>query len=148
MKATSKDKPTESENAAATGRKSFFTRPTIVWIVLGALLVAALSGSAGGYFFIQDRKNDQQTQTKQGSLSDVSYVVSRVSRHMILPSDETPALLTVTDTTKLTSTFLRQAKNGDKVLVYQANKKAVIYRPSADKIVDVGPVVIDDVQKS
>lgn len=67
---------------------------------------------------------------------------------MILPSDETPALLTVTDTTKLTSTFLRQAKNGDKVLVYQANKKAVIYRPSADKIVDVGPVVIDDVQKS
>lgn len=148
MKATNNDNPTEAESAAATGRKSFFTRPAIAWIVLGVLLVAALSGGFGVYFFIQDRKNDQQTQTKQGSLSDVSYVVSRVSRHMILPSDETPALLTVTDTTKLTSTFLRQAKNGDKVLVYQANKKAVIYRPSADKIVDVGPVVIDDVQKS
>ena len=64
-------------------------------------------------------------------------ILGRVGRHIILPADEEPAILTVTDTTKLETEFLKQAQNGDRVLVYQLHKKAYIYRPSNDIVVDV-----------
>lgn len=77
------------------------------------------------------------------NLNDVGVITKRVSRHVVLPEGETPALLTVTDSSALTTAFLKQTKNDDKVLVYQKNKKAIIYRPSVDRIIDVGPVSID-----
>lgn len=82
---------------------------------------------------------------KQSDLTDVKVVTGLVSKHVVLPSNEAPALLTVTDASKLTTDFLKQASNGDKVLIYQENKKAIIYRPSIDRIIDIGPVVIDSV---
>ena len=79
-----------------------------------------------------------------GNLDSVEVIVQRVNRHYILPTGEQPALATVTDNTKLTTQFLKKASNGDKVLIYQKNRLAVIYRPSADRIVAVGPVTIDN----
>jgi len=103
----------------------------------GALVVTLVlvAGGIGTYLFLP----------KQVDLTNVNVVTGLVSKHIMLPNDETPALLTVTDTSKLTTDFLKQASNGDKVLIYQKHKKAIIYRPSIDRIVDVGPVVIDDV---
>ena len=62
---------------------------------------------------------------------------------MVLPTDETPALLTITDPSKVSTEFLRQSQIGDKVLVYQTHKRVIIYRPSLDRVVDVGPVIIE-----
>lgn len=84
--------------------------------------------------------------TKPQPSDDVEGITSRVARHMLLPTDETPALLTVTDPSRVSSEFLKQAQAGDRVLVYQLHKKAIIYRPSSDRIVDVGPVIIDTPQ--
>jgi len=60
----------------------------------------------------------------------------------VLPIDETPALATVTDKAKLTTKFLQKAENGDKILIYQKAGRVIIYRPSIDRIIDVGPVQI------
>lgn len=76
-------------------------------------------------------------------LSNVSVIVGRVGHHMVLPTDETPALLTITDPSKVSTEFLRQSQIGDKVLVYQTHKRVIIYRPSLDRVVDVGPVIIE-----
>jgi hypothetical protein len=76
------------------------------------------------------------------NLNNVRVIEKRVGALTLLPTDEQPALATVTDTTKLQTNFLKQAQNGDKVLVYQYHKKIIIYRPSANKIVDIGPVTI------
>ena len=76
----------------------------------------------------------------------VESIVTRVGRHYLLPDDETPALLTVTDVTKPQSEFLRSAQNGDKMLVYKNHKKVILYRPSADRVVEVGPVSIADTE--
>jgi DMSO/TMAO reductase YedYZ molybdopterin-dependent catalytic subunit len=54
-----------------------------------------------------------------------------------------PALATVTDTSKLTSPFFKKSQNGDKKLIYQTNQVAIIYRPKIDRIIVVGPVSID-----
>lgn len=80
---------------------------------------------------------------RQAGSNDSKHVLVQVGRHYVLPADEEPAILTVTDTRKLTTDFLKQTKNGDKVLVYQRHRKAIIYRPDIDKIVDIGPVAID-----
>lgn len=102
-----------------------------VIILLIAVLVSA--------FFVFSRKK------QQANLNDVTYIKSSIGKLYLLPSNEQPALATVTNSSKLTSSFAGKVKNGDKILIYQNNKQAIVYRPSIDKIIDVEPVVIDDV---
>lgn len=78
---------------------------------------------------------------------EVKQLTKQVGRHYLLPESETPALATVTDTSKLTTPFLKQASNGDKLLIYQKAGIAIIYRPNKDRIVAVGPVSIDSPKK-
>ncbi len=75
--------------------------------------------------------------------NNVKVVTARVSRHVVLPTDEEPALATVTDSNKLTSSFKGKVENGDKLIIYQNNKKAIVYRPSIDRVVTIEPVAID-----
>lgn len=75
-------------------------------------------------------------------VSEQKAIIAKVSKLLVLPSGEEPALATITDTKKLTNNaFLAKAKNGDKVLLYAKNQKAIIYRPSLNKIVDIGPIL-------
>jgi hypothetical protein len=77
------------------------------------------------------------------NLNSVEVIKYMVAEHMVLPANEQPALVTVVDKNKVNTKFLKQSENGDKVLIYQNNKKAIIYRPSINKIIDIGPVLID-----
>lgn len=74
------------------------------------------------------------TQTK-------TSIINAVSNHYLLP-DEEPTIATVEDKDKVQSEFLRSAANGDRILIYQKAKKVILYRPSIDRIVEVGPVSI------
>lgn len=101
------------------------------WWVTAFILVLAGGIAAGGYIYVH----------QPGDITNIKEVEARVARHLILPTDETPALATVTDTSKLANNkFLGQGKNGDKILIYAKWRRAVLYRPSTDRIVDVGPV--------
>lgn len=106
-------------------------------LILAALIVTA--GLAFGVltFINQDRASKNLTDSK------VARIKRQVAAHYILPKDEEPALATVEDTTKLTTPFLKQSENGDEILIYQKASLAIIYRPTADRIVAVGPVAID-----
>jgi hypothetical protein len=56
---------------------------------------------------------------------------------MTLPTEK-PTIATVENTKKLTSqAFFKNARNGDKVLMYTQTKKAILYRPSEDKVIEV-----------
>jgi len=76
--------------------------------------------------------------------TNVTAIKERIAAHYLLPTDEEPALATVTDKSKLSTPFLTKAENGDKLLIYQRNRLAIIYRPSIDRVVGVGPVSIDE----
>ena len=79
---------------------------------------------------------------KKEDLNSAIVIKAKISKHLVLPKNEEPALATITDTTKLTTPFLKKSTDGDKLLIYQDAKKVIIYRPSIDRIIDVGPVSI------
>jgi hypothetical protein len=59
---------------------------------------------------------------------------------MVLP-DEQPTLASVTDKSKLSDQpFFQKAENGDKILIFVQSRKAILYRPSIKKIIDVAPI--------
>ncbi len=76
-----------------------------------------------------------------GSDRELRSLVSDVGDHMLLPADETPTLATVSDMHALEGQeFFQNAAEGDKVLMYLRSRKAIIYRPSIDRIIEVGPI--------
>lgn len=70
-------------------------------------------------------------------------LLEKVSKIIELDNSEEPVIATVTDMTKLAGQpFFAKAKLGDKVLVYSGSKKAIIYRPEVNKIIEVGALVV------
>lgn len=111
-------------------------------IVLVALLV--LIGYGGGaYYFYQYKKltRDPSAVAKQ----ETDNLVAAVSKLILLPTGESPAVATVQDKEKLSSeVFFKNALNGDKVLIYYVAKKAFLYRPSTNKIIETAPLSSQD----
>ena len=80
--------------------------------------------------------------THKENLDNVIVIKNKIAKHVVLPKDEEPALVTIVDKNKVTTPFLKIAENGDKVLIYQKAKRVIVYRPSIDRILDIGPVSI------
>ena len=80
---------------------------------------------------------------------EIKVITERIGKFMELPQGEVPTLATVSDREKLKGQqFFLNAKNGDKVLVYSKAKKAILYRPSTNKIIEIAPVNIGASQNS
>lgn len=98
------------------------------FIVLVVAAVAA--GMALMVFLLKNPSNDA--------------VAQKVSKLIEVPTDERPTIISVSDKGKLTSQlFFLNAENGDKVLIFPKSGKAILYRPSENKIVEVGVVNSD-----
>lgn len=109
---------------------------------LVALVLLMGAFSASGFFYFK-----YQEAVRGGSFSD-EKLVSEVGKLMHLPQDETPTVATVTDVSKLSEQeFFRNAKNGNKVLVYASAKKAILYDPKEKRIIDVSPINVNDSPK-
>jgi hypothetical protein len=105
--------------------------------ILSIVIAVVALGGVGAYLTLRQAQD----------MNNVFAVTAAVARHYQLPEDEVPALATVEDKGKLNSEFLRSAENGDKLLVYKNAKKVILYRPSIDKIIEVGPVSIADMSQ-
>jgi len=108
-------------------------------------IIAALGVGTSGFLYVQYQK-------AQNTLNNPSVVaqlesqdlVKKVSRFISLPEGELPTIATVSDYKKLKDQpFFEKSQNGDKVLIYTKAKKAYLYRPSTDKLIDVTIVNVD-----
>jgi hypothetical protein len=73
--------------------------------------------------------------------ADSGAIAAKVGALMILPQGETPTIAKVQDLTPLKGqAFFQNAKVGDYVLIYTKAGRAILYRPSENKIIEVGPV--------
>ncbi|KND48809.1 MAG: hypothetical protein AB200_00005 [Parcubacteria bacterium C7867-005] len=70
------------------------------------------------------------------NINDPMSVVSEVQKLTDLPKGEDPTIATVNDPTTLSNQkFFKDAKKGDRVLIYTEAKKAFLYRPSENRVV-------------
>lgn len=74
---------------------------------------------------------------------DPQQVIDRVGALMLLPN-ETPTIAVVSDLSKLQGQlFFANAELGDVVLMYPKTRKAILYSPTLNKIIEVAPITND-----
>ncbi|MBP7806996.1 hypothetical protein KA047_00680 [Candidatus Saccharibacteria bacterium] len=71
-------------------------------------------------------------------------LVGQVGKIMVLPGGEQPVPAEVSDEKRFADNpAFDGVKNGDKLLIYQEQRKVIIYRPSTNQIVNVIAVATD-----
>jgi hypothetical protein len=113
-------------------------------ILLVVLFAGTIGSSAGAYYF-----HDQLTELKENpaaaAQNETTELINKIGRLIDLPTDEQPTIATVSEPEKLKEqAFFAKAKEGYKVIVYTKAKKAILYDPVADKIIEVAPVNVGD----
>lgn len=111
-----------------------------------ALIILGLSVIIAVFSFIkyQEAIKGERAGPQVNQSDEVARFVKEVGEFVDLPKDETPTLATVSDVSKLSSQpFFKNAQNGDVVLVYNNAKKAILYRPSAKKVIDITTININ-----
>lgn len=122
--------------------RKFMKKHQLLMLFLALVALAAIG--VGVYYYNQYTslnniiKNPNLAVTKQAQ-----QLVAQVGKLIELPKDEQPTVATVTDASKLKDqAFFKNAVNGDKVLIYVKARKAILYDPVKNVIVDVAPVNI------
>lgn len=117
------------------------------------ILIAALAilvvGAAGAAYYFYDQYQTIRENPTQATEEEVQGLINRMSELIALPEADIPngepTLATVQDKEQLKDQeFFTNAENGDKVLIYANARKAFLYRPSTNKIINVAPVTIGE----
>lgn len=109
------------------------------WLLVVVLLAFSV------FMFGQYRQaKDKTVATTPAAVNQrVDDVVSRVGKLIILPKDQKPTVATVLHADRLKDqAFFADAKDGDKILVYSSEKRAILYRPSTNQLVNVSSVTV------
>jgi hypothetical protein len=130
-------RPVAPALSAKPAGKFKITAAAIAIAVL-ALLTLATAGTAA-YFYLQYQglKNNPTKIVDDEN----KILLGRVGKLMLLPDNETPTIATITDLAPFKGqAFFDNAKIGFKVIIYTQAKRAILYDPTEDKIVEVAPL--------
>lgn len=125
---------------------------TGLYKVVIALLIIALGVVSYAYYkgyplpFIKPNVQQQMTaQQQKEAEAKIAQYTAAASKLIILPK-ETPTVLTISDAATLSKeqAFYKGSQNGDVVFVFMEAKKAIIYSPSRNIVVNAGPVYLND----
>lgn len=101
------------------------------------LFILIITISFGGYFYYKLHK----LQTSSNSKKEAQDLLGKVAKLYLIPTGEEPTVATVSDPQKLKDqAFFQAAQKDDKVLIFTQAGKAVLYRPSIDKIIEIAPI--------
>ena len=128
----------EPENHSVLSRK--------YWLLLAVGVVVLVGGFMVGKYFRQAANYRQFTglQAVDAEVRSGDGVLEKISRHIMLPIDENPLIGTIENAGALRrdQPFFAAVEDGDIVLVYQKNARAILYRPKHDILVNVGPTIL------
>jgi len=123
---------------------------------LGKFLgLAVLIVLAAGYYGWQYLKINQspllggtanQAKDQKVNQQEIMAVVAKVKQLMIVPENELPQMAEISNAALAIKEqpFYAGSQNGDKVLVYLSARKAIIYSPARNIIVNVGPIYMNN----
>ena len=107
-------------------RKNIFLMMSVIFVVLAISLGIVFSGRS------------HQADAGVAIEKEIQALTNQIGKFMELPQDEQPTLATVTDRAKLKrQEFFAHAQDGDKLLIYAKAKKAILYRPSSVKLIEI-----------
>lgn len=116
------------------------TKKISLRVLVGLLVIVLL---AAAYLFMQITKLKQDPQ--EVARQEAEQLVAVVGKLIILPQGELPTVATVSDPEVLKDQpFFAKAKKGDKVLLYATARKAYLFDPRANKILEVAPINLDN----
>lgn len=108
-------------------------------VIIGVLTLATIGAGGAAAYFYNQLQVDPEAQVQE----EVDQLVERVGKLFVLPEDERPTVATISDIERLREQpFFARGKNGDRVLIYTSARKAILYDPVANKIVEVAPLNI------
>ncbi len=114
------------------------------WVAAAiVLLIVAIGALAYGYMQTRKQLTEQSQGKGGGAQTEIQRIVGQVEDTIELPADETPTLATVDNVDKLKEQnpeFFKNAQTGDKLLIYKSASRALLYRPSTEKIIEYLPV--------
>ncbi len=115
-----------------------------ITIGIALVLLLAAAGAPSYYFYTQYQKTKMLLgNPTEAAKEETKAVTAQLSRLMELPADEDPTIATILDKDKLKDQpFFAKAENGDKVIIYAKSLKAILFRPSANKVIDFAPINI------
>lgn len=129
---------------AAVGSKVLPLLLILILVAAGAGMYYLWSGKMAVVREIAELRADPQKIARQESKT----LVETVGKLIVLPEGEDPTIATVSNVERLKDQpFFARAKVGDKVLIYTSARKAILYSPQANKILEVAPVNIGNQQK-
>lgn len=114
-----------------------------LFFMLGLIVLLILVGIS--YYFYSQYRKTQLLLKKESTIAkdEAKYLLSMIEKLIDLPQDEAPTIATVTDKSVLPKQpFYTKAENGDKILLYEKAKRAILYRPRLNKIIEVAPLNI------
>ncbi len=129
MESTQQNKP--------TGKKRWKT-PVLIAVVV--ILAAAL-----GYMAWQNQKLRSPDFQSQKQEEANQRTIESVAKIFLVPTDAEPTIASIVDVEKLRAAnpdFYQHAQNGDRLLIYPT--RAIIYRESESKVINVAPVNISE----
>jgi hypothetical protein len=106
-------------------------------IVIGLLVFLVLLSASGfvGYYLY-----DKKQESGISNTSEKAKIIERVAQLALVPTGEEPVFATVTDPKQLNGqVFFERAQVGDNVLIYRSIERAILYRPSLDRVVEIAP---------
>lgn len=118
-----------------TQRTARFLRRHFFWL----LLLATALILAGVYEL--GRASVYRAHPELASAEQATALLAKVGELIQLPNEQ-PTMATVNDaaSAKKSQPFLVNAQNGDMLIVYPNAQQAIVYRPSTNKLITVGPV--------
>jgi hypothetical protein len=106
------------------------------------LILLVVSAAGAGYFYyrydtVQSEYENFKNDPRAIAREDVLALIEKVGRLTTLPEGESPTIATVNDAELLSAQpFFKNAKVGDRILIYSESKRAILYRPDTDKIIE------------
>ncbi len=111
-------------------------------VIVGCLVALLLATGVIALHFYT-KSNDLKNNPQKVAQEENDALIATVGKLMFLPTEEKPTVATVADPEKLKDQpFFTNAKKGDKVLIYTNAKKAILYDPNSNKIVEIAPINI------
>lgn len=119
-----------------------WSRRRIIKLLLALVVAGTLAFLVWQYLELR-KENQRLADPQAAAQEETRRLVDEVGKSLQLPENEVPTVATVVDASKLKSqAFFARSENGDRVLIYTQAKKAILYRPSTRKIIEVAPINI------